>query len=206
MVRTMGTNFSIFIFLLHFSFSGIATQRILTGGEIAEHLKLYQTLHTLSTSFHQTKFLQEMGIELKSEGKMELIRPDKVVWKVTSPSPLELVLDKRLLSMTMGTGTSKKTEQFSLDGPLDPSVSKSLFSLIAWLKVDVPVIQESYTIFEIDKRTFKCVPKEDKLGVFQSLTLFLHKKGHLEKLFIEEKSGDRIELRFSTPTITFKHT
>lgn len=180
------------------------SQRAVSDAEITEQLKFYQKISTLHASFHQTKFIKDLKLELKSEGEMELVRPERVLWKITKPSPTELVLSGNSVSMTSGTGTSKRTESFALDGPMDPAVSKSLVSMVAWLKVDVPLIKESYSIYEVGKHTFKCVPKDEKMGVFQSLTLFLHPKGHLEKLFIEEKSGDHIEITFANPKVTFR--
>lgn len=172
-------------------------------GEIAEKLKFYRKIRTLKTQFQQTKRIPDLDVEIKSEGEMELVRPEKVTWKVKKPAPTELILDGNKVEITSGEGREKKTESFSLDGALDASTMRSLVSMLAWLKLDIPSIQNGYTIYAVDKATFKCVPKDEKNSVFQSLTFFLHSEGHLKKLAIGEKSGDQIEIQFSKPQVTF---
>lgn len=192
------------VFLLVFFQTSLqsASQRTVSETELSEKLKLYQKIKTLKTNFHQTKHVKDLDLDLQSEGSLVLIRPERVVWKIKKPSPTELILENRKIEMTSGEGSNKKTQNFSLDGAMDPAITKSLLSMIAWLKLDLAAIRDAYTIYGLEKDTYQCVPKDEKGSVFKSLTLSLHSKGHMQKLLIEEKSGDHIEIAFDEPKIT----
>ena len=141
---------------------------------------------------------------MKSEGELELTRPDRVRWSVVKPAPIELVMEGKKVSMTSGGGAEKRVESFSLDKQMDEKVSKSLLTMIAWLKIDVPAIVAAYNILRLGENEYLCNPKESEGAVFKSLKLKLHPKGHLERLWLDENSGDSIELEFSNPVLTFQ--
>ena len=192
------------LFLSTLLLFGAATgERPLTPSEIADRLSFYQKLSTIEAPFKQVKTIQSLGLKLPSEGVLKVNRPNRVDWKIMSPSFVQLVLIDRQVLLKTGEGKEAKVERLFLDGPMDPNISKGLVSMMAWLKLDIPTITSSFTITDIGKRAYKCLPKDPNSFLFENLIFHLHPKGFLEKLILNERSGDNLEISFSTPKVTF---
>ncbi len=185
------------------SVSAWPTARVMEPKEVAEKLKFNARNERLKFSFKQVKRLPDLNLELKSEGEMELHRPDEVIWKVLKPSPLTLTMAGKKVSLTTGVGKEARQETWTLGSELDEKASKSLLALLAWLKLDIPVLQEAYRFSDLGNATFLCEPKISSGAFFKFMKLTLDPRGHLSHLHWDELSGDSIELSFSSPTATY---
>ena len=145
-----------------------ASQRIIPEAELTQKLAFYQKIKTLNAGFHQVKNIKSIGMELKSEGEMELMRPDKVVWTIKKPGFSRVELEGSKIKMTSGEGTEQKSQTMILGKETDPNVSKAILSMMAWMRMDVPEIQKVYvdeTIksfsFSFDKEVEIILPDPD---------------------------------------------
>lgn len=175
-----------------------AQESPLAAPQLQEKFKYYRSLKRLDSSFEQTKTLSDMGIDISSQGTFTLIPPDKVIWKVTKPSLMTLTLDKDSLTMK-GEGETLVLKQ---DGP-SKKVSDSIQKIVSWLKMDVKQLVKDYQVFEVAKQRYRFVPL-DKDSPFKGMEMDLALNGHLEKLRLQEKSGDEIEIKFSSPRVVRK--
>ncbi len=187
-----------------FFLSVLFAQVPLNTEELSKKLQFYTPIETLQATFKQTKHLKEMGMKLESEGELKVHRPDRVVWQITKPGRVQLTLQGSDVILETGEGKEYKVDRFSLNSPMKKEISQGLLSMMAWLKLDIPMIQNSFTVSSIEGGGFRCEPKDKKAALFASLDFYVHSKGHLEQLILNEKSGDRIEIRFQAPQVTFK--
>lgn len=189
--------------LLVFSFPLIlfAAQRIVPEKEVSEKLAFYQKLKELKTTFHQVKTLTSLKMELKSEGEMRLKRPDEVTWIVKKPSYSEVRLVSHEIKILSGEGKEQKTQNVTLGKETDPNVSRAILSMMAWMRMDIPEIVRTYTLFEVGDLKYRCEPKDRDQAIFEALVFQLHPKGHVKELTIEEKSKDTIRITFETPQV-----
>ncbi|MBS1961834.1 MAG: outer membrane lipoprotein carrier protein LolA [Bdellovibrionales bacterium] len=175
---------------------------------LAEKLRFYASIKTLETDFHQVKDLRDLGMQMKSEGRLTLRRPDAVIWEVRKPARVKVELDSKGIRITSGEGKSATVQTFS-SSEMSAQMQKdkatsSLHDLVAWLKLDAHALSEQYAITTTgtDARgqsRFVFTPK--KPGPFASMEMELAKAGHLAKLVLNEASGDRMTLEFARPKV-----
>lgn len=190
-------------FVLTLCSAAAAETTSVTEAQLAEHLRLYSTIKTLEADFHQVKDLRELGMQMKSEGRLTLRRPDAVTWEVRKPARVKVELDPNGMRITSGEGKTATVQTFStaqmgasMSGDKDAS---SLRDLVAWLKLDAHALAEQYAIATTGGNRFFFTPK--KPGPIASMEMELAKAGHLSKLVLNESSGDRMTLEFSRPKI-----
>jgi outer membrane lipoprotein-sorting protein len=187
---------TVLLLLVFFSFSAHAASAPLTRDQLAEQLEAYRSIRTLHAHFHETKHLKDLKIDLTSEGELDLERPTRVVWRVTSPSPLTVTLEKDKLSIT----SDGKREQYEMEG----RAKESLKALVAWLELDPDALMANYRVLSLGKDRFRFEPKDTNAPV-QSLQMKIRAKGYVERLEIEERSGDSLDIRFDPPRVERSH-
>lgn len=170
----------------------------ITRDQLAQELRYYQKIATLHTRFHETKTLKDMGMKLESDGELTVVRPtgtqaSKVTWKVVHPSPLTVILEEGKLQIQAGDG---KSENYSLEG----SARESLKALVAWLKLDPDELMQSYKISKAEGGGWLFEPKAE--APITSMQMELKPGSYLQRLVIQEKSGDTLQIRFEKPQIT----
>jgi hypothetical protein len=170
-----------------------------TEQELAAKLRFYAKIGTLETDFHQVKVLKELGMEMKSEGRLTLKRPDSVVWEVTKPAPVKVELGRAGVRITNGEGASARVENFpTAEMPKEGSAS-SLHDLVAWLRLDAHALSTQYAIAKTAPDHFIFTPK--KPGPFRTMEMDLSQDGHLKKLVLNEATGDQMRLTFAKPRV-----
>lgn len=180
---------------------------MLQPAEVAERLKGYADLKSFKTRFTQLKHLKEVGVDLKSDGELVVHRPNEVIWTVRHPAFLTLSITPQEIHLTQGEGAEKREQRWKLGTQISEEYVKGIRDLVAWLKLDVKTITETYTLDETKPNELTCTRKvEDKTSPFKSMRMKIGAKGHLEKLFLEERSGDAMELTFSPPESVAKGT
>ena len=83
------------IFLMTLLSGTVMARTEISERELATKLKQYERMTALEAPFQQLKILKEMGITLKSEGRLTVVRPSHVVWEITKPSPVRVTLTRR---------------------------------------------------------------------------------------------------------------
>jgi outer membrane lipoprotein-sorting protein len=190
----------VLVLALLVSVSGRAAVPV-SEAELAKKLKLYASISTLSVSFKQTKTLKDLGMQLKSEGRLKLERPDKVTWEITQPSPVLVTLDKTQIQIRSGKGADAQTQTLKMGEASSDQPTQSLTGLIAWLNLDSKKLSEQYQVSETGKQLFHFEPKQKDTVPFQSLDMGLSPDGQLKRLAIHEISGDQLEIEFGKPQI-----
>jgi len=170
--------------------------------ELAKRLKLYASISTLSVGFKQTKTLKDMGIQLKSEGRLRLERPDKITWEITQPSPLLVTLDKSEIRIRSGRGPDSRTQVLKMGDAGSDQPTQSLAGLIAWLNLDSKALVSQYQVLAVDKQSVHFEPKQKDSVPFESLDMSLGADGQLKHLVLHEISGDQLDIEFGKPEIT----
>jgi hypothetical protein len=196
----MLANLKIFISLATFGFGLQGTAVELRAADIEKKLQKYTQLDRFKAHFEQITQLKEVGISLRSEGELTVIRPSQVVWRIFKPAPLELTLEGTLISVVQGEGSSRKQQQWQMDKLGSDRDLKGMNDLMAWLKLDAKAIASSYRLDEIKPNEFLCTPRQIvKQSPFKAMRMFLGPQGFLVKLILEENSGDQLEISFSLP-------
>ncbi len=167
--------------------------------ELGEKLRFYTTFQSLEADFHQVKDLKEMGLQMKSEGRLTLKRPDTVVWEVTKPAHVKVELGAAGIRITTGEGVSATIQNYPADQMPKEGDGASLHDLVAWLKLDAHALANQYAITRTNADHFIFAPKKN--GPFKTMEMDLSGAGHLEKLILHEASGDQMTLRFGKPRI-----
>lgn len=166
---------------------------------LRQRLKFYSQVNELETTFSQTKFLSDMGVELKSEGRFQLRRPQQVVWEIVKPGRVRIEMTRDEIVVTSGEGASQSKRVLKVSAIPDEKDIKSLKNLVSWLELDAQALSEEYSVFAVGKQAFRFVPKNAKLSAFKELEMTLANGGHLSRLVIHEPSGDRMDITFGTP-------
>lgn len=163
-------------------------------------LKSYVGITGFRARFTQVKHLKDMALDLTSEGQLTVIRPHKVIWRVDRPSPLEMTLEERAIHLVQGQGAARREQHWKLGNEIGEADLKGIHDLMAWLRLDIPAINAAYRLTEVKPGELRCAPRENSPhSPFVAMNLRLNPKGHLERLILEERSGDSLEITFSAP-------
>jgi outer membrane lipoprotein-sorting protein len=192
-----------FLFLVAAAVCGQAATPV-SEQELAENLKLYASISHLEVGFKQTKTLKDMGIQLKSEGKLTLTRPDQVVWEIKSPGSVRISFNKSEIRIQSGKGADATTQVLKVGEASSDQAEKSMAGMMAWLNLDSKSLYDQYNIFAEGKHTFRFEPKQKSASPFSDLQMILGSDGQLNHLTIHELSGDVIDTEFDRPKIVKK--
>jgi len=172
----------------------------LSSSQIQDQLKVYSSLDSFRTHFKQTKRLKGLNLELKSEGVLTVRRPREIVWEVSKPSPLTLKMNENQLTLIQQGDEGKKEQKWTLGSGNVDAGSKGLDRMVAWLRLDAAEIAREYHVSREASGELICRPKKEETNdPFLSLKLQLRKDGSLSKLFLNERSGDVLEISFTPP-------
>ena len=173
----------------------------LTREEIGKQLSIYQHLSTLKVNFKQIKDLSSIGTKLESTGKFTLIQAQKkLIWEIEKPSPLLVTLSEGEMRIESGQGKEKQIQILKMSDAGEQG-AQNLAALIAWLRLDANALFGQYTILKIGEQKFSFTPREPAKSPFQKLEMQLDKSGHVQKLFLLERSKDSITIEFGKPLI-----
>ena len=176
-----------------------AAESTVTEAMLAEKLRFYAALGSLEADFKQVKELREMGMDMKSEGRLTLKRPDVVVWEILKPARVKVELGTTGIKITSGEGANATGQSFSADQMPQDKGASGMRDLVAWLKLDAKALSEQYVITKTPAERYLFEPR--KTGPFKSMEMALAKDGHLETLVLNEASGDRMTLTFAKPRV-----
>lgn len=168
--------------------------RIIEKPELERLLTGYVKLKKLDSQFVQKKTIQELKLDLLSEGHLVVEKPQKIVWTVTKPSFLEVKINDKNIEMTTLKGTLRQTQIVSLSSIGANQGTQGLSLLVPWLEMNVDKIIEAYSIVELAPSHLRFTPKSGSL--FKTIEMRVAKTSHIERLTFYEKNGDSIDITF----------
>lgn len=140
------------------------------------------------SSFKQIKVVKEMGLELPSEGNLEVKTLSEAVWQINKPAYLKVEItpsEIRMYSEANGTPrVIKKSAAHASDG--------------TWLNLlmeEPEEVLKHFQITELSARKFKLIPKSIKQG-FDSMEVEFLANAKIKELFIQENKDDSLRIFF----------
>jgi hypothetical protein len=173
------------------------------GGMAREQLQLllkpYLRLKSLRAEFVQKKHLADLNLDLVSTGRLQVDKPEKVLWTVLTPSFLEVAIEKKQLTLTSLKNGTKQIQKISFEQMGSNKDSQGLAILLPWLEMDVDALLKEYRVDSTSPSKIQFTPKNTSL--FKTIQLSLGKNKHIETLLFQEKTGDSIAIGFKASRI-----
>ncbi len=161
----------------------------------------YRGLTELSVDFQQTKILKDVPNHFVSKGHLFVQTPDRLVWTITTPSFLEVVISKGEVQITSGKGPSADVQKVTRAQLASNPQSRSLDGLAHWLRFDSEFLAQEYNITHQENDRYVFQPRKLGESPFRELTVEIAKNGAVHELDLVEKTGDRLEIHFEEPQI-----
>jgi len=149
------------------------------------------TFNQLEGKFKQKKLLQELDLEIKTEGRFQVLRPKTAAsvfyWNIEVPKASKICIDGEGIVM------NGKNLKFSEVGD---ETAESVSGLLKIMTMDPSQLEADFAITQRqDKLQLK--PKKPETSLFASADLTLNRRGLVDEVVIYEKSKDRIHIQFS---------
>lgn len=180
-------------------FAAVAQASPVNERDLEKQLHFYKSIEELTTTFHQTKHLSEMKLDLQSDGRLTLNKPDRIIWEITKPSRLVVTISKTDVRIE----SKGETQTFKFQELSQDNVANGINMLVPWLMLDAHALSETYRVTEDADHGFVFEPKKAN-GSITKMILFLNDNGHLKRLKLFEASGDWIEIQFDAPKVVRK--
>lgn len=165
------------------------------AGALAEKFRAAADYRTVKADFLQTRFLKELEMKVEIRGEMVSEKNGRLRWQVDSPfRSVTLIGPQKLEHYDAGTG---KTSVISAS-QLPPGVAILRDCLSEWISGDPDRMGKRFDLAEKDDHTLRLVPKDAGLKqFFLSVEITAGKDfATVERIRIEELSGDLLEIRF----------
>lgn len=165
-------------------------------GRITEARK---RIKTLQAPFTQTRVIGLLASEVKSEGKLTLVRPDRLRWDLFPPDAVTYWIGPDGLAMRNEDGVTKVGKAAA------GRFAAVLGDLLVMLGGDMRKLRERYEIKVKEQGStllLQAVPKDETVKKHVSkLRMKATDAGQtIERIEIHEKGGDRSIIRFGTFT------
>jgi hypothetical protein len=150
--------------------------------------------------FDQTRTIKEMPQPLRSQGEMLIARDTGLLWDQTTPFPMQLMLnDSRMVQIVNG----QPPQTITADN--NPQMFQFNHLLRALFQADRKVLEQNFRIDFQDKGhdswTLKLTPITTPLDkIFTSIDL--GGKTYLETIQLNDKQGDRTDIKLTNQRIT----
>ncbi len=190
----MAINKGIFRILLFLSaFSTFAFRAEGAQGKLQEILIKHQAQVPFHLNFTQMKSVKEMGIELPSEGELEVKEKGHATWKILKPAFLSVEISPEAVKIYNDPkGTPRVIQKNAANG--------SEFEGGSWMKLlmeNPEAVMKNFTISDLGKNRFKLVPLNKKEG-FDSLELSFKDDAQIEEVLIQENTEDTLKINFTS--------
>lgn len=151
------------------------------------------TLRGVEADFTQIRTLKELDMRLTVTGFMRCEPGKRLKWAVKTPLPAVTLIEKeRLTHCDISSGKTAVIDAAAL-----PVLKVLNHAFTAWMSGDVDALKKDFTVTEIAPE--KVLLSSNRPGfAFGKVELsFAAGRQAVEKIFITEKSGDTVEIRFS---------
>lgn len=178
-------------------FLGTSTPCVLRAenaqGKLKEILIKHQTQIPFHSSFTQVKSVKEMGIELASEGELEVKAKGYATWKILKPAFLSVEISPEAIKIYNDPqGNPRIIKKNAANG--------SEFEGGSWMKLlmeNPEDLMKNFAVSDLGNNRFKLVPLGKKEG-FDSLVLGFKVDSHIEEVLIQENTEDTLKINFVT--------
>jgi len=150
-------------------------------------------IHSFSCNFSQEKHLSLFPKPVLFQGKLKLVRPDKLRWSFVSPVPSTLIFNGDKGVRCDDTG---KPVYFSIDNdPIMQLVAKQIWS---WLNNDFTKLGKEHTIKKTGEATLLISPANTATGQWQATITITFDQDtlHPKEVVITEPEGDLTKIIF----------
>jgi len=154
-------------------------------------LEEHQKSIPFKSRFTQVKSLKEMGVELQSEGELEVKALGFATWKLTKPSFLSVELSPqeiKIFSDPQGAPRTIKKDQ-SKETPVEGGTWMEL------LMEKPQQLAQHFDVTQISPLKFKLVPRNSTRG-FEAIEILFGKKSKISEVVIYENSDDTLRIKF----------
>jgi len=153
----------------------------------------------LNGKFKQTKILKELNVEIKTEGRFQVLKQGKDAsifrWDIVKPKPSKICIDSLGIVMDSADGDPAKRKNLKFS-EVGKEAGDQIASLLKIITMDQNKIGDEFTIEKQDK-LFVLSPKNKDGAFFETATLDINKAGLAQNVMIKEKSQDEIQIHFS---------
>jgi hypothetical protein len=158
----------------------------------------YQDLRDFSADFQQVKVLRVEGMELRSRGTLTVSLGRSLLWNVTSPARMAVFLDGTTLQMRAGEGAGEKRTTYDLKSSgLSEKIADQMQELTALLAMDRVLLAKHY---DLTPEPAGLLLTPHKPRQFARVRMRLASGRWIDRIEIDEASGDRLLLDFAPPT------
>ena len=150
---------------------------------------------TVQADFVQTRHLTELDMKVEIRGEMVCEKNGRLRWQVKSPIKSITVIKQNELRHFDGE-TGKLAV---IDSAKFPWLGVLRDCMTDWIAADPERLRQRFALETKDSRTLRLRPENDQLRqIFNAVEIRLSADYNtVERILIEEKSGDRLTIRFS---------
>lgn len=173
----------------------------LSKADFARLLENYQKFSRMDVPFSQTKNITGLGLQLRSQGSLTVIRPDTVIWLLNKPDFLKVLINAQEISLQSG---KHEPERWPL-AQIPEKMAANLQEMILWLKFDAEALYQQFHISAHGDHNFS-FKRRKNVGAesgFTSLDMVFGPGKNVRQMRMVEKSGDFIDIQFDEPK--FQH-
>ncbi|MFH2046187.1 MAG: outer membrane lipoprotein carrier protein LolA [Pseudomonadota bacterium] len=154
-------------------------------------------IKTLKTAFIQEKELAVFNSKVVLKGMIYIEKPYRLAWRVNEPLQYIMIMSENTISQW--DEDTKKVQKISLSK--NPAFEAVIGQMRGWFSGAYTQLVKDYDVILVcDKPvSLKFVPKTETFAgnVIKSVTVDFRKdEQYIQKIFIEEKSGDTTSLMF----------
>lgn len=164
------------------------------AAELAAKFRKVADYQAVRADFVQTRRMAELDMQVEIKGEMICEKNGRLRWQVKSPVRSVTVIGKndlRHFDAETGKMNVIRPEKFPWLQILRECMSD-------WISGDPERLSRRFELTAKDGRTLRLFPKENQLKqIFKAVEIQADERfGAIESIVIEEKSGDRLEIRF----------
>ena len=150
---------------------------------------------TIQADFVQTRHLKELDMKVEIRGEMVCEKNGRLRWQVKSP-----ILSITVISQNELRHFDGETGKLAvIDSAKFPWLGVLRDCMTDWIAADPERLHQRFKLATQDSRTLRLLPENDQFRqIFNAVEIRLSADFNtVERILIEEKSGDRLTIRFS---------
>ena len=158
-------------------------------------------VHSFTSGFTQEKILSLFSNPVIFQGRLSIVRPDRLRWEFTSPVPSVLILDGE-----QGVRCNDKAEAEKFRLSSDPVMKIVAEQLWFWLGGDYKELARHHRLDKRDPATLLITPEDQSTADYVETVTIIFDENSLQPLQVEimEPGGDRTRISFHSSSINMQ--
>lgn len=161
------------------------------ASEFLKLLELHQKSLPFKQRFTQVKSMKEMGVELPSEGELEVKSIGNAIWKITKPSYLSVEVSPEEIRVFSTPNSVPRVLKKDGSGLADHQGGDWMELLMQ--KPDN--VAKHFSVVRLAPLKFRLVPLSKKRS-FDFVELLFTRTAKISEVFIQENKDDSLKIRF----------